>query len=162
VSLFAVQLAKLLGARVLATTGSPDKASRLRTLGADEVLDRHGDWPAAVRDLTGGRGADRVIDTAGARGEALRCVALGGHVALVGAVSGEWPALDPRLLFAAAATVRAVAVGSRAQFEALNAFVAEHGLRPPIARVFPFEQAREAYRHYESASPFGKVVIAVR
>jgi NADPH:quinone reductase-like Zn-dependent oxidoreductase len=162
VSLFAVQLAKLLGARVLATTGSPDKASRLRSLGADEVLDRHGDWPAAVRDLTGGRGADRVIDTAGALGEALRCVALDGHVALVGAVSGEWPALDPRQLFAAAATVRAVAVGSRAQFEALNAFVAEHELRPPIARVFPFEQAREAYHHYESADPFGKVVIAVR
>ncbi|GAA3456598.1 zinc-dependent alcohol dehydrogenase family protein [Dactylosporangium matsuzakiense] len=162
VSLFAVQLGRLLGLRVLATTGSPAKADRLRALGADAVLDRRADWPAEVRRLTAGRGADRVIDTAGALPEALGCLTLDGHVALVGAVSGDWPALDPRLIFAKAATVRAVAVGTRTQFEALNAFITAHDLHPPIARTFPFHQAREAYHHYESADPFGKVVITVR
>ncbi|MFI5909267.1 NAD(P)-dependent alcohol dehydrogenase [Dactylosporangium sp. NPDC051541] len=162
VSLFAVQLGKALGCRMIATTGSPAKADRLRALGADEVVDRHADWADEVRRLTGGRGADRVIDTAGAIPDALRSLALDGHVALVGSVSGDWPQLDPRLLFMQVATVRAVAVGSRRQFEELNRFITEHRLHPPIARVFGFDQARDAYHHYESANPFGKVVIAVR
>ncbi|WP_433058889.1 zinc-dependent alcohol dehydrogenase family protein [Dactylosporangium sp. CS-033363] len=162
VSSWAVQLAKACDARVFVTTGSSGKAARLRELGADEVIDRHGDWPSAVRALTGGRGADRVLDTAGTVPDSLRCLALDGHIALIGAVSGDWPPLDPRALFATAATVRAVAVGSRAQFEVMNAVLEVQGLRPPIARIFPFDQAREAYRYYESENPFGKVVIAVR
>ncbi|MEV5875798.1 NAD(P)-dependent alcohol dehydrogenase [Streptomyces sp. NPDC052101] len=163
VSLFAVQFAKLLGARVIATTGSPDKEGRLRDLGADEVVDRRDvpDWHSAVRALTGGRGVDRVIDTAGTLEQSLKSVAVEGHVALVGSVSGAWSPIDPRLLFGVAATVRAVAVGSRAQFTAMNDAITAHRLRPVVDRVFPFERAAEAYRYYESASPLGKVVISV-
>ncbi|MGI5243581.1 zinc-dependent alcohol dehydrogenase family protein [Dactylosporangium sp. CA-139066] len=164
VSLFVLQLARLLGARVIVTTGRRDKEPRLRELGADAVVNYRdeADWPAAVRELTGGRGADRIVDTAGTLAGSLRAVAVDGHVAFVGAVAGDWPPLDPRLVFGAAATLRAVAVGSRAQFLAMNEAIAAHGLRPVIDRVFPFEQARAAYHYYESASPLGKVVIAVR
>ncbi|MFJ9865108.1 NAD(P)-dependent alcohol dehydrogenase [Streptomyces sp. NPDC101165] len=163
VSLFTVQFATLLGARVIATTGSPAKEERLRDLGADEVVNHRDvpDWHGAVRELTGGRGVDRVVDTAGTLDQSLRSVAVDGHVALVGSVSGDWSPIDPRLLFGAAATVRAVAVGSRAQFTAMNDAIAAHRLRPVVDRVFPFEEAAEAYRYYESASPLGKVVIGV-
>ncbi|MEV4510967.1 NAD(P)-dependent alcohol dehydrogenase [Dactylosporangium sp. NPDC049525] len=164
VSLFAVQLAKLLGATVIATTGRPDKEQRLRDLGADEVVNYRTvpDWHTAVRDLTGGRGADRVVHTAGALDQSLRSLAVSGHVAFVGSVDGNWPPLDPRLVFGAVATLRAVAVGSHAQFTQLADFVTAHRLRPVIDRTFPFEDARAAFRHYESTNPFGKVVIEVR
>lgn len=163
VSLFAVQLAKLLGARVIATTGQTQKEQRLRDVGADAVVNYRDipDWHAAIREITGGRGVDRVVHTAGTLQQSLESLAVNGHVALVGSVSGDWSPLDPRLLFGSAATVRALAVGSRAQFVALNTILAAHRLRPVIDRVFPFEQAGAAFRHYESTSPFGKVVIAI-
>jgi NADPH:quinone reductase-like Zn-dependent oxidoreductase len=163
VSLFAVQLAKLLGATVIATTGRAGKERRLRDLGADEVVNYRAepDWPAAVRAVTGGRGVDRVVDTAGTLDESLRSLAVSGHLALVGSRSGDWRPLDPRLVFGVAATVRAVAVGSRAQFTRLTEIVAAHRLRPVIDRVFPFADAAAAYRYYETADPFGKVVITI-
>jgi NADPH:quinone reductase-like Zn-dependent oxidoreductase len=164
VSLFAVQLAKLLGARVIATTSRTDKEQRLRDLGADEVVNYRAvpDWHTAVRDITGGRGVDRVVDTAGTLEQSLKSLAINGHVAFVGGVSGDRRPLDPRLVFGVAATVRALAVGSRAQFSQLNEIITTHQLRPVIDRVFPFEEAGAALRYYESASPFGKVIIEIR
>ncbi|KAB8187351.1 zinc-dependent alcohol dehydrogenase family protein [Microbispora catharanthi] len=163
VSLFALQFAKTLGARVIATTSGPEKAARLLGLGADEVIDYRAvpDWPARVRELTGGRGADRVIDVAGLLEQSLKAVAVAGHVACVGFVSDTAPPLDARTLFASGATVRAVAVGSRAQFLAMNRAVEVNDLHPVIDRVFPFDQAHDAYRYYASGKAFGKVVITV-
>lgn len=164
VSLFAVQLAKRLGARVIATTGRREKEQRLRDLGADEVVNYRAvpDWHTAVRDITGGRGVDRVVDTAGTLEQSLKSLAINGHVAFVGSLSGDWPPLDPRLVFGVAATIRALAVGSYAQFIRLNEIITAHELRPVIDRVFPFEEAGAAFRYYESTSPFGKVIIEIR
>ncbi|MCI3935060.1 zinc-dependent alcohol dehydrogenase family protein [Streptomyces sp. AN091965] len=162
VSLFALQFAKALGARVIATTSSPAKAARLRGLGADDVVDYTAtpDWADEVRARTGGRGADRVVDVAGLLHESVRAVALAGTVACVGFVGKTAEPLDPRALFASGATIRAVAVGSRAQFTAMNAFIETHGLRPLIDRVFPFDEAVDAYRHYAAGGAFGKVIIS--
>ncbi|WP_232788950.1 zinc-dependent alcohol dehydrogenase family protein [Streptomyces odonnellii] len=164
VSLFTVQFAKRLGARVIATTSSTDKEQRLRDLGADEVINYRDrpDWHTAARELTTGRGVDRVVDTAGTLEQSLKALAVDGHISFVGSVSGNWPPVDPRLLFGAAATVRALAVGSRAQFISMNDVITAHRLRPVIDRVFPFEESAEAYRYYESANPFGKVIIKIR
>ncbi|MCF0096980.1 NAD(P)-dependent alcohol dehydrogenase [Micromonospora sp. MH99] len=164
VSLFAVQLATLRGARVIATTGRAEKEQRLRDLGADEVVNYRAvpDWHNAVRDITGGRGVDRVVDTAGTLEQSLKSLAVNGHVAFVGSLSGDLPPLDPRLLFGVAATVRALAVGSRAQFTQLNEIIAAHQVRPVIDLVFPFEEVGAAFRYYESARPFGKVIIEIR
>jgi NADPH:quinone reductase-like Zn-dependent oxidoreductase len=133
-------------------------------LGADEVVNYRAvpDWHTAVRDITGGRGVDRVVDTAGTLEQSLKSLAINGHVAFVGSRSGEWPPLDPRLVFGVAATIRALAVGSYAQFIRLNEIITAHQLRPVIDRVFPFEEAGAAFRYYESTSPFGKVIIEVR
>lgn len=164
VSLFVVQLAKLLGAKVIATTSRTEKEQRLRDLGADEVVNYRTvpDWHTTVRDITGGRGADWVVDTAGTLEQSLKSLAINGHVAFVGSLSGDWPPLDPRLVFGVAATIRALAVGSYAQFIRLNEIITAHQLRPVIDRVFPFEEAGAAFRYYESTSPFGKVIIEVR
>ncbi|MEU2167858.1 NAD(P)-dependent alcohol dehydrogenase [Micromonospora chersina] len=164
VSLFVVQLAKLLGAKVIATTGRAENERRLRDLGADEVVNYRTvpDWHTTVRDITGGRGADWVVDTAGTLEQSLKSLAINGHVAFVGSLSGDWPPLDPRLVFGVAATIRALAVGSYAQFIRLNEIITAHQLRPVIDRVFPFEEAGAAFRYYESTSPFGKVIIEVR
>ncbi|MFF9771863.1 NAD(P)-dependent alcohol dehydrogenase [Streptomyces sp. NPDC014636] len=162
VSLFALQFAKALSARVVATTSGPAKAARLRDLGADEVVDHSAtpDWAAEVRTLTGGRGADRIVDVAGLLHESVRAIALAGTIACVGFVGKAAVPLDAGALFASGVTVRTVAVGSRAQFTAMNAFIETHGLRPVIDRVFPFEAAVDAYRHDATGAPFGKVVVS--
>ncbi|MFJ6674478.1 NAD(P)-dependent alcohol dehydrogenase [Actinosynnema sp. NPDC091369] len=164
VSLFALQLAKALGARVIATTSSPAKAARLVVLGVDEVVDYRAtpDWAGAVVELTGGSGADVVVDVAGALEQSLRAVRVAGHVACVGFLAGAAAPLDPRALFASGATLRAVAVGSRAQFLAMNRVVGANRLRPVLDRVFAFDDAVAAFRHYASGEAFGKVVIAIR
>ncbi|MEV0449195.1 NAD(P)-dependent alcohol dehydrogenase [Streptomyces sp. NPDC050600] len=163
VSLFALQLGKALGARVIATTSGPEKAKLLTGLGADEVIDYRAvpDWASAVREATEGEGVDRVVDVAGHLDASLRSVRVAGHVACVGFVSDTAPPLDPSVLFGSGATVRALAVGSRAQFTALNAFLTRHHIRPVLDRAFPFEQAADAFRHYASGAAFGKVVVRV-
>jgi NADPH:quinone reductase-like Zn-dependent oxidoreductase len=162
VSLFALQFAKALGARVIATTSSPAKATRLAELGADEVIDYQAepDWPGKVRELTGGRGADRIVDVAGLLEQSLKAVTTAGHVACVGFVSDTAPPIDPRTLFASGATLRAVAVGSRAQFLAMNRAIEVNRLHPVIDQVFTFDNAPDAYRYYASGKAFGKVVIS--
>ncbi len=138
-------------------------AARLADLGADDVIDYRAvpDWPDKVRELTGGRGADRIVDVAGLLEQSLNAVAIAGHLACVGFVSDTATPIDPRALFASGATVRAVAVGSRAQFLAMNRAIEVNRLHPVIDRVFAFDEAPDAYRYYASGQALGKVVIAM-
>lgn len=164
VSLFAVQLATALGARVIATTGNDARAGLLRELGADVALNYRDtpDWPAEVRAATGGRGADLVVDVVGSLDSSLAAVALGGEIAVVGFVGGRPAAsLDPYTVFTAGATLRPVAIGNRAQLAELVAAVRTHRIRPVLGRVFPFDDAPEAFRHYLGGTATGKVVITL-
>jgi NADPH:quinone reductase-like Zn-dependent oxidoreductase len=170
VSLFALQLAKLFGARVIATTSSEEKAQRLKALGTDEVINYRttSDWHVAVRELTGGQGVDRVIEVGGPGTieQSIKSTKSSGEVALVGSLArtdstNETSALSVlRNAIAGVVTLRSVAAGSRAHFLALNRAIALHRLKPVIDRVFPFEEAQAAYRYYQEAHPFGKVVIS--
>ena len=161
VSLFALQFAKLLGARVIATAGSDEKAARLTELGADAVINHTitPDWAKQVRELTDGRGVDHVVDVAGGLNESVRAVATGGEIAFVGSLGGADP-IDARLLFTSAATVRPIALGHRAHFEAMNKAITEAQLHPVIDRVFPFDETPDAFRYYSNGAGFGKVVIS--
>jgi NADPH:quinone reductase-like Zn-dependent oxidoreductase len=162
VSLCALQFAKAFGARVIATTGTAAKAERLRALGADEVVDYRATrgWDERVREVTGGRGADHVIEVAGMLEPSIRSVAVAGEIAFVGTLGGGAARIDPGLLFTSAAVVRMIAVGSVAQFAQMNRAIEANRLVPVIDRVFGFDEAVEAYRYYEAAQPFGKVVIS--
>jgi NADPH:quinone reductase-like Zn-dependent oxidoreductase len=159
-----LHFAKSFGARVIATTGSDEKAERLRTLGADEVINYRStpDWPARARELTGGRGVDHVIEVTGLLQPSAKTIAMGGEIAFVGLLERDagLPPIDPSVLWTSTMTLRAIAVGSRAQFEAMNRAIEVNGLRPVIDRVFTFEEAVDAYRYYAEAKPLGKVVIA--
>ncbi len=163
VSLFALQLAKAVGARVIATTSGPAKAERLRALGADEVVNYKEEpkWGERARALTGGRGVDRVVEVGGPGtiGESLRAVAVGGEIISIGFLTTDNPGIDFFQLMQSWATFRAIAVGHRAGLEDVARAVAMAGIRPVIDRVFPFEEAKQAYAHLESGSHLGKVVI---
>lgn len=165
VSIFALQLAKSFGCRVIATTSSEQKAERLRKLGADAVVNyvQTPEWGAAVRDLTGGRGVDRVVEVGGpgTLEQSIGCTGFNAQIALVGFVGGLGAQINPRLLMRGGLSTHSVAVGSRMDLAKLLAAVEATQLRPVIDRVFPFSQAVEAYLHLQSQAHFGKVVISV-
>lgn len=159
VALFAVQFARLMGARVVAVTSSEEKAAVLRQTGAHIVVNRtaHPDWENAVRTLTDG-GVDHVVET-GALDTLPRSVAscaADGHVALA-AVLGAGP-LDAGVL-GAPVTIRRYYVGSRAALKAMIGAIDVHRLRPVISATFPLAEAHEAYRHFASGQHVGKIVI---
>src|ERR1700675_1218447 len=163
VSLFALQLAKLLGARVIATTSSAQNGQRVKQVGADAVVDyvENLQWAEAVRALTAGRGVDRVVEVGGpgTLAESLKAVAYGGEVALVGALAESKAGLDFMGLFMSQATLRCISVGSRVDVEAMNRAVDAQAMRPVIDRVFPFAEAKSAFAHYAGGKVFGKIVI---
>lgn len=164
VSLFAVQLAKLLGARVISTTSSDDKAAQLQSLGADHIVNYNAvpDWDKAVREITDGEGADCVVEVAGAATleKSLKSAAVGGDVGLIGGVGGGTPNLDIRVFTQAVVSLRRIAVGSRIEFEAMNRALSVHALRPVIDSVFPFVDAPAAFRHMAAGRHVGKIVIS--
>ena len=165
VSLFAVQLAKARGARVVATTSSAAKAAKLAELGADTVIDYVAtpDWGKAVLEATGGRGADRIVEVGGPGTFAQSLVAAGTHhaeIALVGFVGRTGPAVDFMDLFRSGATVRKIWVGSREDTEELLRWLAVWPIEPVIDSVHSFEDAGAAFRRFEERANFGKVVIA--
>jgi NADPH:quinone reductase-like Zn-dependent oxidoreductase len=160
VGVLAVQLARALGAEVLATASGGRKADALRDLGVIRVLDHRTDWTA---ELPAG-GVDHVVDAIGAATleRSIRSVAAGGQISLAGAFTGDAEPIDPALFGPGRFfTLRRIAVGNRTQLEALVAFVAEHDLQPVIDRTFPFEQAAEAYRYLAARRHLGKVVITI-
>ncbi len=167
VSVFALQIAKLAGARVLLTSGHDEKLARGKALGADAVVNYHKEpaWDAAARAFAGGRGVDALLEVGGAATlpVSLRAVRDGGHVTLVGLLGGT--RADPSEAASAGAArgvrVDAVYVGSVRNLEALCAAFTRGRVRPVVDRVFPFAQAREAYQALRAGSHFGKLVIAV-
>ncbi len=164
VSLFAAQLASMTGAQVIATTGSDGKMERLRELGVSEVVNYRTtpDWDVRVRELTGGRGADLVIEVGGPGSitKSIGAIRYCGHISVIGNLAGK-ATIDPGTLFAKRASMCGIQVGSRDMFEAMNRAMEVSKLAPVIDRVFDFEDARAAYEYLASGRHFGKVVIRV-
>jgi NADPH:quinone reductase-like Zn-dependent oxidoreductase len=162
VSIFALQLAKIFGARVIATTGSEEKVPKLEAIGADHVIDHKSreDWDAAVLELTDKKGVDHVVEVGGSGtlAKTLNAVRLGGHVAMIGALSGPGD-FNPVTVFMKAVRLQGIFVGSRTMFEDLLRAVDVNKLEPVIDRVFEFNEAREAMHYMKSGAHFGKVVI---
>ncbi|MBV9229764.1 MAG: NAD(P)-dependent alcohol dehydrogenase [Chloroflexi bacterium] len=164
VSLFALQFAKLFGARVIATTSSDDKAERLKGLGADDVINYRTtpDWHEAVRELTGGQGVDRVIEVGGVGTleKSIKATAVEGQISLIGWLANTASTIGISAIIGNFFTLRRIAVGNRAHFITMNRAIAVNRLKPVIDRVFSFEDAPAAHRYYEEQPHFGKVVIS--
>ncbi len=165
VSLFAIQFAKMMGARVIATTSSEEKAQRLKALGADDVINyrTRPDWQHAVRELTNGRGVDQIVEvTGGTLEQSIQSIAIEGQINFVGRLEAGAQTININMLFQSCASVRIVAVGSRAQFITMNKAIEANQLRPVIDKVFSFEEAAAAFKYLQEGKYFGKIVISHR
>jgi NADPH:quinone reductase-like Zn-dependent oxidoreductase len=163
VSPFALQFSRLAGARVIATSGSDEKLSKLRGLGASDGINYKTtpDWDKRVRELTGA-GADHIVEVGGASTlpRSLKAVRMGGRISLIGNVAGGGE-VNPVPLLMKNVRLQGIFVGSREMFEAMNSAIVTHGLRPVVDSVFPFDQAREAMHYMETGAHFGKICIKV-
>jgi NADPH:quinone reductase-like Zn-dependent oxidoreductase len=164
VALFALQFAKLAGARVIATSSSDEKLARAKQLGADVGINYRNTpaWETAVKEVTGGRGADIVVETAGATlHQSLAALAFGGFIGIVGFVAGYKAEIPLRSVIGPMVRIQGIAVGSRARFEAMNRAIAQHQLRPVVDSTFTLNDAAAAFRRLKEGKHFGKIVIAV-
>jgi NADPH:quinone reductase-like Zn-dependent oxidoreductase len=165
VSLFALQFAKLAGARVIATSSSDEKIDKLRKFGADEAINYKSrpEWGKEARTLTEGRGVDLVVEVGGAGtlNESLRAVRIGGMLAMIGVLAG--PADDLRLPIVVMQQLRlqGVTVGSMEDLRAMAAAITQHRLRPVVEKTFPFAAVHEAFRYLAEGRHFGKVAITL-
>jgi NADPH:quinone reductase-like Zn-dependent oxidoreductase len=163
VSVFGLQLAAAAGAKPIITSSSDEKLARARELGAFGTVNYrlNPEWQREVRALTGDTGVDQVLEVGGqdTLPRALQALAHGGHVALIGGLSGFASDVPVGTLMGLNATASGIYVGSRADFEALNAFLTEHRVKPVVDKVFELEDAPAAFEAMDSGDFFGKVVI---
>jgi NADPH:quinone reductase-like Zn-dependent oxidoreductase len=163
---FGVQIAAALGCQVVLTSSSNEKLARGRELGATHGVNYAADpeWEKAVWQITGGKGVDHVLEVGGGGtlGKSLACVAPGGHIALIGVLTGFGPPQDSLFpLVGKNATLSGIYVGSRAHFRAMNEFLTANQIRPVIDRVFGFDDTGEAFTYMEAGKHFGKVVVRI-
>ncbi len=165
VSTFALQFAKAAGCRVIVTSSSDQKLARARQLGADLGVNYQAvpDWDNEVLRLTGGQGADCVVEVGGVgtMQRSVNALARGGKVTLIGLLTGRDGGVNPYPLMFKGGSIHGVYVGDRAMFLEMNRTLDVTGIKPVIDRVFPFEQAIEAYKYQASGQMLGKVVITV-
>jgi NADPH:quinone reductase-like Zn-dependent oxidoreductase len=165
VSIFALQLAKLAGARVIITSSSDAKLERAKALGADDAINYKStpDWEQKVLDLTGGQGAEHVIDTGGAGTlpHSYQAVGPGGTVSMIGVMTRPEGDLAPYPLMTKFAMLRGIFVGGREHFEGLMRAVAVNRMKPVVDAVFPFDEAVEAFKALKAAQHFGKIAIRI-
>jgi len=161
VSIFSLQLAQLMGARVIVTSSSDKKLARAKQLGAAHGVNYRAnpEWEKAVVELSDG-GVDHVVEVGGpgTLAQSLRAIRIGGKITLIGVLSGAAD-INPMLIFSRRANVQGISVGSAHMFEAMNRAIAVDSLKPVIDKVFSFDDTQTAYRYIQSAQHFGKIVI---
>lgn len=162
VSIFALQFAKMHGARVIVTSSRDQKLSRAKDLGANEIINYKEvpDWDKEVLRLTNRGGVDHVVEVGGAGtlSKSLNSVRIGGHVAVIGVLAGAGE-FDPRAVLMKAVRMQGILVGSRRMFEEMNNAIEANRLKPVIDKTFAFKEAPEALRYMERGLHFGKIVV---
>lgn len=165
VSIFALQFAKALGAKVIITSSSDEKLRRAAELGADHGINYRTtpDWAAQVMALTDGRGADHVIETGGAESleQSIDAARDGGHIALIGALTGHPVAAPIGVVMRKHLRLQGVVVGSRAHQQAMVEAIEALRLRPVVDRVFTLDELGDGFRYEKAGSHFGKLCVLV-
>ena len=163
VSVMALQFAKLMGATVIATSSSDEKLIRARALGADHTINykAHEDWGSQVREWTGGRGVDHVIEVGGpgTLPQSIAAVRVGGHIALIGVLTGRGGAVPTAALMVKQARLQGLIVGSRREQTDMVRAIDATGFKPVIDRSFGLGEIAEAFRHQASGGHFGKICL---
>lgn len=163
VSIYALQIAHAMGAQVIATSSSDEKLERAKELGASHTINYRSEenWGRKVMELTGGRGVDVVVEVGGpgTLAQSLQAVRIGGHVALIGVLTGVSGDVPTALLMAKQAKLQGLIVGSRQEQEDFVRALEISGIRPVIDRTFKLEELADAFQHQESGDHFGKIAV---
>ncbi|WP_298188600.1 NAD(P)-dependent alcohol dehydrogenase [uncultured Pseudomonas sp.] len=163
VSVAAIQIAKAMGARVINTSSSDKKLERTRLLGVDELINyrQTPEWGEKVLALTGGYGVDHVVEVGGpgTLAQSIKSVRVGGHIALIGVLTGREGEIPTMELMAKQARIQGLIVGSRRLQQEYITALEQNNIRPIIDRSFTLEQLADAFRFQESGNHFGKIVI---
>src|ERR1700759_3037537 len=165
VSIFALQFAKAAGARVIITSSSDEKIARAKALGADEAINykETPEWEKRVADLTNKRGVEHIIEVGGpgTLAKSYKAVAPEGQIALIGVVAGSKGDTNPLTMMMKGANLQGIYVGTTKMFEDMTLSLTLNKIKPIIDRIFPFDQAPEAYQHLPTGTHFGKLVITI-
>lgn len=165
VSIFALQFAKAAGCRVISTSSSPEKMEHLKKLGADHVINykETPDWGAAAFKLTGGRGVDEVVEIGGpgTMAQSIAACRPGGHISLIGVLTGVSGEVPTAALFSRNITLSGITVGSRRMQEDMIDAIEANGIKPVIDSTFPLDQIAAAFAHQASQKHFGKIVLTI-
>lgn len=163
VSLFALEFAQMAGARVLATSSSDAKLEKARKLGASDGINYRDtpQWAKAVKRATGGKGVDHIVEVGGAgtMAQSLQAVRVGGHINVIGVLSGVSGEISTVLILHKSVQLHGIYVGSREMFEEMNLAITLQRMRPVVDRVFGFEEIGAALTYLQSGAHFGKIVI---
>jgi len=163
VSIFGLQFAKAAGYRTVITSSSDEKLARAKALGADHLVNYKTtpEWSKPVKAATGGVGADFIMEVGGAGTiqQSLKAVRIGGHIAIIGVVSGAGEGLNPAQLIGNSAKLQGLSVGSREMFEAMCRAIELHKISPVVDKVYPWTQARAAFEAMQGGEHFGKIVL---
>lgn len=161
VSTFALQFAKMLGARVIVTSSSDDKLEKARALGADHLINyrKQPNWGRVAVELTDGLGVDHVVEVGGKEtvNESLEAARVGGDILIIGVLSGFSQEIAMRSIYGNNLRLIGLSVGSREHFEAMTAAIEQHGLRPVIDSVFPVEDVQAGLQRMQSGQHHGKI-----
>lgn len=163
VSICALQMARAMGAQVIATSSSEEKMQRLKTMGADHVLNykTEKNWGEQVRELTGGRGADIIVEIGGPGSlpQSIKAVRVGGHIALIGVLTGMAGDVPTAELMYRQARIQGITVGSRRHQLDMVRALDTIDMRPVIDRSFALGDIADAFRHQEGGKHFGKISL---
>lgn len=164
VSMFALQLAKVLGAKVIVTSSSDEKLERAKALGADEVINyaKMPEWDKEVLRLTNGTGVDHILEVVGGENfeKSVDAAAIGGQIHVIGFLNGTHSNAAMLTILFKAVRINGILVGNRDAFERMNKLIDQYQIKPLIDTVYNFEDALKAYAHIERGA-FGKLVIKV-
>jgi NADPH:quinone reductase-like Zn-dependent oxidoreductase len=164
VSIFALQFAKVRGAKAIVTSSSDDKLKRSQQLSADLLINYKTtlDWEPIVKQFTEGKGVDVVIETVGGQNlqRSLSALRMGGYISVVGLLDGFETSLNTLSLLHQQATIRGMEVGSTQDFATMNQAIEMHDIHPVIDKIFSLEQTQAAFEYLEQGQHFGKVAIA--
>lgn len=164
VSIFALLFSSLYASRTIIISSSDEKLQKAKELGATDLINYREtpDWDKALLELTGRRGVDHIVEVGGAGTfqKSLNAVRMGGHIAVIGALSGGQGEISPVSILMKSLRLQGIFVGSRQMFEQMNLLLCQHrSLKPIIDKTFEFGEVRDALKYMQSASHFGKIVV---
>ncbi|MFO1238701.1 MAG: NAD(P)-dependent alcohol dehydrogenase [Alphaproteobacteria bacterium] len=165
VSIFALQFAKAAGATVIATSSSDEKLERARALGADHLINYKTtpEWAKEVRRITGGLGADHIVEVGGAGTfvQSLQAARIDGHISVIGVVGGFTQDIPIAAIFGGNLNIRGISVGSRAMFEDMCRAIDANRIAPVVDRTLPFAEARAGFELMKGQGHFGKIALKI-